>query len=743
MVLAIFTLVSFWFYWDTYWSQIAYDRSQSGWAVTGEIRASEWGIEQILGKLDRGENPFSKIDGIMYPFGVDIVASDPGLAFLVAPWRYFFSVHQALILVIMLGMIGGGFGMYILLRETGTSKMTSFLIGLAYGNNTFLLTRLGHPGYLASFWIFPWFFWIWQKFLRSNQLTKKIIFAIWLVVFYVFCLWLNFYYFVILNIGIGILSITYMITRPGYVWEILKKNIGYIPFSIAVLMGISWIWFQTLMTTLKFSEVARPLGWGGAIEFSADLFNVFFPSQYNYYYGELIPKIALKIKFLQGIFENYNYPGILLLIGMALIFYQIIRKRKWKVSVLPYFVTAAFFWILTLGPFLQVAGRMYLNLEEQTKVVLPLPFAVLHYLPYFNNLRVPGRLAMGMIFFGLLAVAMLIDKLSKRIHSKRLRYVLWTLLLVVVILDQRPVTMRLEDIAPRYPANLYDIIRKDPQKSAVLVIPFTVRDGLIWFGEYDAVNMNYDQTYIGKPLIGGYSGRIPDYIKEYYRSNPFVGKLGRLIDLNLASNPFMTNVASRDPWKESLAEAEKAVDFLGIKYVVITKSSPYTCNRYEEAENYLVSLGFTAIKDEGNYRLYERPLTKKDYTVIELGADDDNIQLGMGWWNREFGHRWVQKRSSVLLKNSEPDKYSLKLIGQSYLNPQTVTIYIDERIIDKELVATTTTEIKSAPIKLEAGIHIVQLIFQTDYKPSELFPGNLDSRNLAAWISHIGLEKSQ
>jgi len=136
-VLVIYTLVNIWFYWGTFWSQLIYDRSQAGWEVTGEIRASEWGIEQVLHKIDAGQNPFSRIETVMYPYGVDIVASDPGLAFLVAPWRQFLSIHQALILVVVTGMIGAGLGMYLFLSELGISTMTSFAVGLAYANNTY------------------------------------------------------------------------------------------------------------------------------------------------------------------------------------------------------------------------------------------------------------------------------------------------------------------------------------------------------------------------------------------------------------------------------------------------------------------------------------------------------------------------------------------------------------------------------------------------------------------------------
>lgn len=740
VILAVYTLVSFWFYWDTFWSQIAYDRSQTGWEVTGEIRSSEWGIEQILGKLDRRENPFSRIDGIMYPYGVDIVASDPGLAFLVAPWRRFFSIHQALILVIVGGMIGAGLGMYLLLRELGTSKMASFVVGLAYENNTFILPRMGHVGYLASFWIFPWFFWLWTKFFNATSKLRKTAYLVCLITLYVSCLWINFYYFVILNLGIGMLLLYYLIWQSRITWNVIKSNFVYIPIAIGTLVLLSWGWVETLISTLKFSEVAKPQGWGGAIEFSSDLLNIFVPSAYNYYYGEIISKLGKHIGFIRTIFEDYNYPGVLILLVMVFGLWQIAKKRKWGQQVQPFWWTAVGFWILTLGPFLQIAGRMYLSTEEDIRIVLPLPFALLHYLPYFNNLRVPGRLAMGMVFFGLITAGFIIDHLYTLL-SKKWRRWFWVVVILIIVIDQRPTKMELETIAPNYPGHLYDLIKQDKEKSSVMMVPFTVRDGLTWFGEYNAVNIDFAQTYFQKPLIGGYVGRVPDYVKEYYRSNAFVGKIGRMIDPDLSTNPFMLNVSERDKWGDDLGLAKEAVELLNIKYVLIVDSPQYSCTKYAQVENFLKSLGYYAVANEGGYTLYQHPPMAKDYTEIKIGNPDDNIQLGMGWWSRESGYRWAQKKSSALVKNTQEGKYKLTVEGASFKDPQIVTMYIDEKKIGAVSMGTELATINSETEKLSPGLHIVHLLYEHEYAPKDVIPGSLDQRKLAAKISRITLTR--
>lgn len=740
VVVAIYTLVSFWFYWDHYWSQIAYDRSQSGWEVAGEIRASEWGIEQVLGKLDQGKNPFSRIDSIMYPYGVDIVASDPGLALMVAPFRQFFSVHQSLILVVVLCMIFGGLGMYQLLVELKIVPLAAFAVGLAYANNTFIMPRLGHVGFLASFWIFPWFGWLLLRFVNAKKAGVRVVYTILLTSLYVASLWINFYYFVVLNLGIGMMGVYYLWTSPKILMSNIFKYWGYIPLGLTVLVILGTTWFKTLQETLKFSEVAKPQGWGGAIEFSADFFNVFVPSVYNHYYGEFVSKISRQIIFTQGIFEDYNYPGILIILGVVFATYLIFKKSDLGKKILPYYLVAIGFWILTLGPFLQVAGRMYLELEESIRVVVPLPFALLHYLPYFNNLRVPGRLAIGIIFFGLICVGIILDALHKFLPKKYLTR-FWIIVILIIVVDQRPAPMRLEEISPNYPAKLYQEIRQDPEEVSVLHVPFTVRDGLTWFGEYNAVSMDFVQTYIGKPLIGGYTGRIPNYVKEFYRSNPFVGKIGRMLDPNLKVNPFMLNIPERDLWRENLNGARASVDLLRIKYALVATSPEYSCTRYTQVEDFLKTIGFVELGEEGKYRLYIRKPETKEFTKLELGSDTDNLQLGMGWWSRETGFRWAQKKSSVILRNSEPGKYRVVVEGASFFEPQALEIYLDERKIGQSEVGTEVQVSKSDVVDVGPGLHIVHLIFEEEWMPAEVIPGNLDTRSLAGKISTIKLEK--
>jgi len=744
VVLAAYILVSFWFYWDSYWSQIVYDRSQMGWTVAGEIRATEWGIENVLAKLKSGQNPFSRISNIMYPYGVDIVGADVGLAFLVAPLKIFFSTHQSLMLTTAIAMIIGGWGMYLLLAEMGVKKKWAAIMGLAFGNNTFLLPRMGHLGYLATFFLLPWFFYIGAKWIRSKKMSSKILWSILLATIYLMTLWTNFYYFVVLNLGLGVLCACWVWSNFIQIGHELKVSLVYIGIFLLTVGVLGSGWARTLFSTIKFSEVSDLSGWGGAIEFSADVINVFIPSEYNYYYGTLMAKIGRQIPLMGEIFEDYNYPGILIIVGMGIALVWSRKKNKKAINrkLWPYLVTTLFFLILTWGPFLQVAGEMYKELDDGIRVVVPLPFALLHYLPFFDNLRAPGRLAMGMIFFGTILVALVLNSIEKK--RRNIWITLLPLLITgVVIFDQRPMSLRAEEMAEDYPESIYQVIRKDPDTSAVILLPFTIRDGMTWFGEYNAVDIDYAQSYFQKPIIGGYTGRIPDYIKEYYRSNPLVGQLGRIIDPTLAVNPYMLFIPERDKWINwDIEGAKKTIDLLGIKYVVSQNIRKLTCNRIWEAENFIQRLGYREVMQDGSTTLYEVNLMNDEYLNIRLGSKHDNIQLGMGWWGREDGFRWARKNSSVIMKTTNSGIYQLIVKVMSFQKPQIVTAYINEKIIGGALIDTKLVEVDLGSIELSPGIQVINIVWEGEVSPSEVQPGELDARKIAGKIQEIRLERT-
>ena len=123
------------------------------------------------------------------------------------------------------------------------------------------------------------------------------------------------------------------------------------------------------------------------------------------------------------------------------------RVRVWVLG-------AVIFAIFTLGPLLQFKGRFLFPLDNLLReqgipqdVTFPLPFVLLHYIPFLRANRVPNRFS---IILGL-ALAVLVGYgalalLRKLPKSRRgLTLAVGAFLLVVILFDQIAVPLPLTD----------------------------------------------------------------------------------------------------------------------------------------------------------------------------------------------------------------------------------------------------------------------------------------------------------
>jgi hypothetical protein len=212
--------------------------------------------------------------------------------------------------------------------------------------------------------------------------------------------------------------------------------------------------------------------------------------------------------FARGIFESFSYPGILFLGTFVVLGYLAWRKNIYPrliYTIKPLLFTTFWIWILTLGPFLHVAGRWTLGLQEDIKLVVPLPFALFHYLPFMANIRGPARLSIGFIFVGYIVVAYCWQWTLTRISNNQRKVFLLIIAAILVVdhtLVYSPASHRI------LPLSYYQIIKADSQFGTVLEIPSTIRDGFTYFGSGDNLDFIAGQMIHHKPIVNGYIGRI-------------------------------------------------------------------------------------------------------------------------------------------------------------------------------------------------------------------------------------------
>jgi hypothetical protein len=172
-------------------------------------------------------------------------------------------------------------------------------------------------------------------------------------------------------------------------------------------------------------------------------------------------------------------------------------------------ITVAFA-VLSMGPFLRIAG---------IATPVPLPWALLRYLPVIGDARMPARMAVvAMLGFSVIFAAAL-GALSRRYPARRAAIV--SVVGLGLALELVPAPRVLHEV--RIP-EVYRIIAADPRPIRVLHLPFGISDGLASTGRFSASTQVY-QTFHEKGLIGGYLSRVPPPTRRVHLDTPLLAVL--------------------------------------------------------------------------------------------------------------------------------------------------------------------------------------------------------------------------
>jgi hypothetical protein len=230
-------------------------------------------------------------------------------------------------------------------------------------------------------------------------------------------------------------------------------------------------------------------------------------------------------------------------------------------------VVGLLFFVLALGPFLRIGG---------TDTGLPLPWAILRYVPVVSNARVPGR-AMVMV---MLALSMLVAfSLAGR---KRSGLTLPLVSLLAFELLLAPVNLYQLD----QPDTIDRLLLEDHRPGLVAELPTGLRDGFGEVGSFDHRALVH-QVFHGRPIIGGFVARLSPRIRLQY-SDTLI--LQELVDV---STPGVRTELSEG------AAARAAA--LGVRYLVVNR------DRFPESlsRSGIERAGFVFVARENRRELYQ------------------------------------------------------------------------------------------------------------------------------------------
>ena len=248
----------------------------------------------------------------------------------------------------------------------------------------------------------------------------------------------------------------------------------------------------------------------------------------------------------------------------------IATRRRWRQHPAAgwWLFVGGVFLVWTLGPYLLVFG---------VDTGLPLPQALLRYVPVAANARTPSHA----VVFVVLSLGMLLALALSSLRTLQGRRVL-VAVTAFMLLDFWSAPIALHTLET---PSVYERL-SGMRKGAILELPIGIRDGFGEQGRFDP-NVLYYQTRHGRPIAGGYIARLSPAVAAAYRSSPF----GTFLTLSSGNEPVPGDADSRT-----------ARDFLassGIAYVVVNErlSSPALRRFVDDME-------LTPVDSDGARHLY-------------------------------------------------------------------------------------------------------------------------------------------
>lgn len=194
----------------------------------------------------------------------------------------------------------------------------------------------------------------------------------------------------------------------------------------------------------------------------------------------------------------------------ALLAAWVVRRKPADAAVRLWASAGAVFFLWALGSHVHAGGF-------NTGMIVP--GALLRYVPFAANARMPGR-AMVVVY---LALAVLSAVGVARLGWRR-PAVASACLAALVLADFAAAPVPLVPVAC---PEIYRVVRDRPERGALVELPLSVGDGL---GDVTPVDRGVmiRQSIHGRPLVGGVMARLPASILDAYRADPLLAGWLRL-----------------------------------------------------------------------------------------------------------------------------------------------------------------------------------------------------------------------
>ncbi|MDQ7028564.1 MAG: interleukin-like EMT inducer domain-containing protein [Ardenticatenia bacterium] len=608
-----------------------------------------WNLWWFRAALLQGMNPL-RTDWLFHPLGMDLVlyTYNAGNALLAFPLLDLLPLVVVSNLVLLFTTVLSAWGTWLLARwvlhDMGCRgpwrERAALLAGLIYAFGAYrsVYAALGHYDMVSTGFI-PLFALFWLKSLRCRGGRAPVMAGFFMAA----ALYNEMIFGVFLAMLAGLLWL--------FTWRQWAAGWWYrvgVAVMVAALLWAPLGW--PVVRAFLDSDFALQ-GWGDAVKLSADVWSFVTPtSLHPLLGGEWVDELRA-VREGTARFQDVNT----VVVGRGALALALLAAILWRRRAVAWLVGVITFAIFSLGPLLQVNGRLEYNFDG-LRTGIPLPFILLHYVPIVRANRVPNRFSVVLMLCVAVLVALAAYWLLQATASRagpRASGGLSVVLAVGLLFEHVVAPLPLTDA--RVPAAYAPIIA-DPDDVAVLTLPLGWRHS---FGVLGAENtrVEYYQTAHGKRLISGNISRAPRQTFDYFARLPVFRSLITL----------QTDVNARlaeEEVAEDRASATALAQLLGIRYLVIhppVPGRPPYSDTYSTARAYALSLWETelaaSVQGVEVYRLQLPPLP--DVWEIDVGRGRSEMYLGPGWASPEIiagaDAAWAIGPSSTLLLPPLPE----------------------------------------------------------------------------------------
>jgi hypothetical protein len=417
-----------------------------------------------------------------YPYGVNIISSYPTHLYNIVN-LFFANKYLTINIITGLSFVSSGYLTFVFSKKILNSFFLAFLTGFIFSFQPFIQSRLyvGHYNLILTFTIPLFLINLFNFFFKNNKWNFKqnIITYIKLIFLYLLIIVCDFYYaYYIALLFIFLILFNYF--KINYYFFTFKKVV----VKILLFVIVSSIFYHLVNYFLNLN---------------IDFYN-YIPQSKDF--------ISNRYSIFSNNFNQFNNEHELNVhfeyIVLALFFLSIFKININQLNI----IMKTFLWLMFC--YLLLIFPLFFKVEKTYLFASPSYF--LYNLPIIKNFRVPSRAFILVLLFVTIFSFKFFEPYYYKLNFRNKIYLsILVFLFILIEYIPHPLPIRVDN--KNSPEEI--IFLKNMPNGSLLILPFGVRDGKRGIGDFNPIDMYY-QTIHNKPILGGYTARVKNFIFDSY-----------------------------------------------------------------------------------------------------------------------------------------------------------------------------------------------------------------------------------